>query len=338
MIKQLQNLILIALFLCSASIIAQPSLTASNMNPSAGEMFTYYSSTNTASPGNAGANQTWNLTVLSSTASATSAFVSAASTPSGSSFPLATLSGTTSGSSNYSYFTPGSTGYYNYGQVVNGVVMSYSDPETILSYPFNYNNTNTDGWACTFTNGSQIVRTGSTTITADGYGTLITPAGTYSNVMRVHFVQAYKDSSMGVIIFNYVNDEYMWYQPGIHQVLAYTYTFTINGSTGGNLGGYMATTPTGLNNFSPQIESLSLFPNPSTEAVTLSFNGTEAVMAEIQVCSVTGQKLKSISGIEISPGKNNVKVSTDDLPEGIYFMQIYVDGILSKNERFIVGK
>jgi hypothetical protein len=49
-------------------------------------------------------------------------------------------------------------------------------------------------------------------VTADATGTLITPAGTFSNVIRLHVVTSYRDSAFanpGHIVNNYADDEYV---------------------------------------------------------------------------------------------------------------------------------
>ncbi|MEO6303619.1 MAG: hypothetical protein ABIP51_10630, partial [Bacteroidia bacterium] len=193
--KNLQNLFLAsALIGGSLTALAQPTLTGANINPVIGEMFAIKNSNSSVAPGSAGASQTWNMTGLLVASSGTTTFMSVASTPSGSAFPAANIAGFDG--ANYAYSNNTSASSLNQGAVGNNVVFSYGNPETILTFPTNFNNSGSDAWQCIFTTSSiTFTRSGTTTVTADGYGTITTPANTYNNAMRMHFVQSYTDAA-----------------------------------------------------------------------------------------------------------------------------------------------
>src|SRR5262249_35849058 len=137
-----------------------------------------------------------------------------------------------------------------------------------------YNNTYTDSWAATFVSSSYtFYRTGSTTVTADGYGTLTTPDGTFNNVMRVHFVQTYQDSAYisGPIIITYQNDEYMWYLNGNHYPIAAVYTLSSNASSTTTGGFYMSNVVNSVPE-TTSVLSLSLSPNPANNFVDFNLD------------------------------------------------------------------
>src|SRR5690606_15577654 len=71
----------------------------------------------------------------------------------------------------------------------------YADPEEVMHFPFTYNDTYSDNTLCTSSLGSgvELVRSGTTTVTADAYGTLKTPLGTYPNTLRILTNQVYED-------------------------------------------------------------------------------------------------------------------------------------------------
>jgi len=333
--KHLQKLIAFAFISYSVTAVAQPTLTGANMNPIIGETFAVKYSSSSVAPGSAGANQTWNLTGLTASSNVTATAMSVASTPSGAAFPSANIAffdGT-----NYAYYNNTAVSFLNQGAVGAGVVFSYSNPETMLPYPFNFNNTNTDTWGCTFTNASMtFTRSGTTTVTADGYGTVTTLGGTFTNAMRVHFVQSYMDVS-STFTLNYSNDQYIWYSPGTHYPVAAVYTLTsLSGTTPG--GHYINGTPTGLNSFSPVSSNISLFPNPASGEINVAFNAIASGKADLIIYDITGKQLQTINELAILPGENNLNVNTQDLPAGIYFMGIYVDGAIQKNDRFVITR
>lgn len=332
--KHLQNLFAFAILGSSVTALAQPTLTGANTNPTIGEIFATKNTTIGVTPGSAGASQTWNLSGLGAGTSVTINAVSVASTPSAASFPGANIA--YYDGSAYGYSNNSAAASINHGNTAGGVLFSYSNPETILSFPVNFNNVSTDSWQCTFTNASVTFnRAGTTTITADGYGTVTTPANTYSNCMRLHMVQSYTDASTSFTI-TYVNDEYIWFTPGVHNAVATTYTVTNSFTTPFTGGSYLSSVVTGVNSFAPLAYNISLFPNPASDNINIAFTSEESGKAELKIFDVNGKQLQGLSEVAILPGENRLKVSTNELAAGVYFMSVYMNNQLQKNERFVI--
>jgi hypothetical protein len=315
--------------------VAQPTLTHALNSPAVGDVFNT-NVTNAVSPGSAGASQTWNLSsmVMASTSNYTA--VTAASTPSGSSFPSANVSlydGTS-----YAYYQTSASSWLNRGSVASGVVFSYTNAEVMLNYPFTYGNSAVDTWGCTWSSGSvNFVRYGTSTVTADGYGTVITPAGTFTNVLRVHLVQSYKDSATTFPLnLSYLNDEYLWYRAGTHYPVAATYTIT-TGSGPSSSGFYLSNVVTGINEHENPVAAFHIFPNPADNGVNLNYTSVLSSEGELVVYNVMGQKCIS-DKINISKGANEIKISTEDLAPGTYYVKLQANGIVIRNERFIVNR
>lgn len=340
--KTLLNLVTASLVLIYSISMAQPNLTATGINAVVGESFTLNSYTAVAvSPGSAGASQTWNLTSMSGTPLGLTSIVAASSTTYGSSFTNANIAWNTSGSG-LSYFKTSSTAMQGYGTVTasGSVIMPYSNPEDYLHFPFNYNNTFSDTWATQFLSGGYtFYRTGTTTVTADGYGTLITPTATYTNVMRVHMVQDYRDSTyIGMpYIITYNNDEYVWYKEGTHYQIATIYTLT-SSSGGLYYGGSYVAGSTGIDNSSDFISSSSLFPNPATDKVTIDFTLTENKEVNVQMLNATGQQVIMNQNAKGNRGLNTIQLDVANLSEGIYFAKITLDGNIATTKRFVISK
>lgn len=185
--KKSLHILFFGSLISAVNTVAQPTITATGINPIGGDVITT-TNTNYVGPGSAGINQTWDLSTMTpSGASATFAYANPSSTPYASSFTNSNVSASYGGS--YVYYKTSSAAWQFYGAVTSAT-MSYSNPEDFLHFPFTYTNTYTDSWATTFISGGYtFYRTGTTTVTADGYGTLITPSGTFSNVLRVHFIK-----------------------------------------------------------------------------------------------------------------------------------------------------
>jgi hypothetical protein len=225
--KNLPNLLLATSLLTLSISMAQPTLTATGINPATGNSFVNYN-TNYLSQGAAGANQTWDLSTFTISATNNAQIVASSSTTNGTSFPNSNVCESVTAASYYMYYKTSTTAWQVEGNVTPqgsaSVVMPYSDPEDLLHYPFTYTNNYTDTWAATFTSaGYPYTRNGLDSITADSYGTLKLPTGTYSNVLRVHLIQNYTDNAnIGgtPITITYRNDEYMWYLNGNHYPIA----------------------------------------------------------------------------------------------------------------------
>lgn len=319
--------------LFSTLSLAQPSLMGNNTNPVIGDVFVSKNA-NYVSPGSAGTSQTWNLSSMTSTSTTNYSVVAPGSAPNGSSFPSANVAmydGT-----NASFYSTSTSNYLNYGATAGGVVFSYTNAETMCTYPFNFGNSITDTWGCTFVNASiTFYRYGTSTVTADGQGTCITPAGSFSNVMRLHVRQKYKDSTSSFII-NYDNDQYMWYKPGNHYPIAIVYSFTTTTFSTpqvSTFGAYLNNVVMGVEDIATSYNSLKVFPNPASTELTISVENTVNNDSEFLICNAIGQAVKAVEVTEL--GKS---IDVSDLNSGIYFLQVRHEGVLVRNEKFVITK
>lgn len=320
-----------------ATLAAQPILTASGIMPVVGSTYSMVT-TNYVSEGSAGANQTWNLPFQTAT-SGSNTGVTPGSTPNGASFPQATVAFSSGGASIY---YKGTTAAMQNCGVVNGsgTVMSYSDLEDMLHFPFTYTNTYTDTWSVNYVQASyNYYRWGTTTVTADAYGTLTTPDGTFANVTRVHFYQSYKDSTNIVsmpFVINYENDEYMWYLNGNHNVIAAVFTLTTDASPNPFTGGfYMTNVVAGVNDFSA-LTALSVAPNPATDVANFTVDLNQAKEVNVSIFNYAGQEIgKSITTAGFT-GENKISISVAELPAGSYFAIVSLDGVQVSSQKIVV--
>jgi hypothetical protein len=265
---------------------------------------------------------------MSGTSSGLTTIVTPSSTTHGSQFSNANIAYSTPGSG-VTYIKTSSTAMQYYGAAPESgtVIMSYDNPEDQLRFPFTYNDTYTDSWATEFVSGTTFYRTGTTTVTADGYGTLITPGGTYTNVLRVHFYQSYRDSAfMGVpYIINYTNDEYIWYKDGYHAALAAVY-HTTNSITGDGYGASYPALGSGADENIGILSSLFVFPNPASDILYINFETEKSCQIEITLSDVTGRLTQVSAFADAVQGANNIVLDVSSLSPGIYYMTLTFDG------------
>lgn len=331
----LKNLLL-SLTVAPIGLLAQPTLTATGINQVIGDQITS-NNTQYVSPGSAGANQTWNLSSMSSSGSGTTTIVSPASTPNGSSFSNATIA--MQSGSTYAYYKTSASAWQYYGADNGSTVLAYSDPEDQLHYPFTFNNSFTDTWACTFTNTYTFYRTGSSTVTDDGYGTLTTPDGTFTGVTRVHFVQTYQDSaniSSVPYVITYSNDEYMWYLNGNHYPIAAVYTLTTSAGSPITGGLYLSNVVSGIEEQNG-MSSLTMFPTLASDNINFTYSVDAPSAVTISVYNEAGQLLMEIPQ-EAMVGENNISISVAELPAGNYFATIANGNAIPAVRKFVVSR
>lgn len=332
----LKFLTLISIFL-SSMVNAQPTITSTGVNPSIGESTVFKTDTSiTFTPGSAGANQTWDLTFLQPQINGPSTYVATNTTAAYLNFPSANIATTSAQGDGYFNVTSNAMQYY--GIAAQGIIMSYDDPEDLIHYPFAYNDTYTDTWLTIFSNGGYtFYRSGSTTVTADGYGTLITPTGTYQNVLRVHSVQTYQDSTnIGVpFIINYSSDQYGWYSNGIHCQIANMFNTTASTGASQAGGSYLEST-TGISDQQQAISSLDVSPSPATDNISIDFTMSQPVEVDVTVFNLLGEKMMSVPCNKSN--STSVKFNVTELPDGIYFAKVMSDKNVFASKKFVVAK
>jgi len=318
--------------------VAQPVLNYSDINPVIGNTFNGNVS-NYVAPGSAGANQTWDLTSMASTQAVLISAVTPASTGLASTYPSANLALTYPGSPT-TFYNTNTSAFQFAGQSSAQADIVYSNLEDLLRFPATYNSSYTDAWHASFTsNGYPYSRTGSTTVTYDGYGTLKLPGGIYSNAVRVHFVQTYTDSSyIGGFWFviPYNNDEYIWYLKGNHYPVATSFTLTASGSTIQS-STFLTNIVSGVNENSNAL-SFGLFPNPCADALNIVADATSGHKAEVKVYNSLGEVMETPELDNGIMNDNKFRLDTRKLSQGIYYARILVDGVESSSKQFIVAR
>jgi hypothetical protein len=330
-------LVLLCLFLIIPLFsTAQPTITATGLNPVIGETYNIQNC-NFINPGNAGANQTWNLSAMIGTSVVSTSYVAPSSTPHGSSFPNSNIAWSIP-SSSVSYYNASSSAMQYYGFAAGSLVMSYANPEDVLHYPFTYNNSYSDNWNTVYYNGAYtFYRNGTTNVIADGYGTLITPEGTYNDVLRVHLVQSYQDSAfIGVpYIATYHNDEYRWYKEGTHIQIATVYSLTVVGSGTTSNASYLISN-TAINQPTVSANSTLFYPNPASDHICFNIHLTKNEKIEMVLFNTMSLKMGKIFTWNGVKGENALNMDLNNYPEGVYFAKILVNGTLVSTGRFMI--
>lgn len=205
--------------LFASNLFAQPVLTQTNHFPAAQNLrYTRYKCDTTGiQPGNSGAAMLWDFSQLNLATVFIDAgtYVLPSATQYSSFFPGTNIAEVFSNNQTF-YYADNTDSIALLGYVtVSGANISqlnYTNPFTIMRYPFAYGDAFTDNATRIYSN---INGTVSNQVNADGYGTLILPNGIFDNVLRVHSQIEFADLASTGQFFNLNDDLYEWYD-GIH--------------------------------------------------------------------------------------------------------------------------
>ncbi|MBK7440884.1 MAG: T9SS type A sorting domain-containing protein [Bacteroidetes bacterium] len=309
-------------FLCASAIvlIAQPTIT-SGVNGGVGDEITFMEiQPEGLNSGAVGANVTWDYSDIIPTGFEYGfTIVDAATTPQAASFPGANVAADNGlGSLGYSKIT--ATEFTNYGSYAGDVLTYYDDPEEIFVFPLTFGTTNIDDLHSNFFSGADWERSGTTTMEADGYGTLILPSGTYTDVLRVKVYQDYQDETdLLPTPIEYDFTLYYWFKEGYIGALFEYFELNVGGAfpSETTAAALNAALPVGIN-ASINADKLSVSPNPVTDMVNIELP-VAISNTQVRVYNSLGQLVVNEN---LNPSGNIITLNMQDYTAGIYFVEV----------------
>ncbi len=294
---------LLLFFLCQTSF-AQPVLNSSNINPVLGDQYTIYGAVELADTTQIGINVTWDYTTLSPYDST----VIQANSTVGTNIPGASIrfSDPLFQTSDYFNTNPSSLEFAGLDNFSN--ILIYSDPEKLLRYPFQYNDTLSD-YFFYYKVGNSQYRYGTVYSKADGYGTLKLPTGVFSNALRVKTDFHGKDSSNGIATnISYITVR--WYVPGIHLPVAEAFLYPAAQATPNfkYLGNITTSTTDLFDN-----NNIIIYPNPCQDILNIKYEDLQYKKTEKELYNLVGQLL-------FTTKENEIIVK--EYPKGIYYLKV----------------
>jgi len=320
----MKNILLFSFLSLSTAALAQPVITAADLTPTPGTTQIGDSVIFVDVSGMTGPNQSWDLSDLSPFGpSYNYSWINPNSGPGASNFSGANVAMTVEIVSFYSKIS--SDKYEDVGYYINvdatEVIETFSNPSTRFGLPLSYNASGTDTYASTTSFGGlfDITTSGSTNWNVAGYGTLILPTGTFSNVLLVHVVDSSVDTqSFGgfEISTNVTDDVYFFYKAGYALPLAVFESITTSDmiNTETTQGGLVFSITIDVEDLSNDGE-ISIFPNPTTDMLTVSFDNMQPY--RLDVVSLTGEVVKTIRVNKLQ----NELIDVSDLSNGMYIIR-----------------
>lgn len=323
------------------SVAVNAQLTQANHAFVVGDRYsTVPTSTSGVTPGASGSGSSWDFSTITVSTSPIVNYTATAS--SNITFNPANVS-VSGGANNTSYYLASSSDLKYYGgDITAGAVVvnvKYASPAVFALYPMSLNTTTTS-----ITSGTASVTspfpvsgafTGTCNVIADGTGTLILPAKTFSNVIRVVTTQTIISSSLSTTVNLMAYD---YYSSDISKAPILTInSSTLNSSIGGQS---QQTAITVQNNYQyvgvkeNQKNEIQLTAYPNPASININFSTTSLDATKIIVYDLTG---KMITSDFFEMGK--AKINTSNLSNGLYiYTVINKDNQLLKTDKFNVAK
>ncbi len=114
--------------------------------------------------------------------------------------------------------------------------------------------------------------------------------------------------------------------------------FVCTNHVGMGMKGQITVAASGINENSNVVNSLSIFPVPARETIHLNYSLKENTLIEIDLISLSGQKVASlVNEIQLIGAQQKVLNVPSNLASGVYFIQISANG-LKMEERLISVK
>src|SRR5690554_123846 len=335
----MKYLSIIILLATPFSVFSQPII--SNVIPNIGDQFVLDNREDAPSPGASGANVIWDFSDQSAGESTENSVMLAGDVEGSEDFPDATMAWVVNisdfimasyfGFDNNTFTSFGTKSMFN--GISSGVV--YSDPANNFTYPLEYLNTGDDTYEGAIL-GLGDSLWGSQSYIVDGWGTVITPFGTYPNVLRV--TETSVETIQSTLTVNTTRTKTSWYSPEFPiPVLVirsdYSHAMEILLDSSQTISALVSYTPvsiTGLTERNNQV-AFQVFPNPVSDQITVTFDN-EKPKPVLNIYSSTGKL------VETRSIKSDQKVDVSRLVPGIYIAMLYIDGERYAQTSFSVSR
>lgn len=238
------------------------------------------------------------------------------------------------------YFKNGSSGYRQNGMTFQylqftsfEIPVVFTAGDYVYRFPLNYGNQDTSdaAYAINFPPLPYIGQSIHRENIVDGWGTLVTPYGTFMALRMVSVVQRIDtislDSVTGFSIVRPLEIEYKWLANGIKiPVLEVDAQILFNTEVVTNVvyrDIYNNTLPqVGLNENQQLISASTVYPNPANDNCYVTFALEGAAPVEIELTDISGRVIKSF-GKEMSlPGNNSRLIDLNGIAPGNYLINI----------------
>jgi len=320
----MKNFTLLSAAMVVSSVLANAQTITSSWVPAVGFSQTHnvVNLSGPIGPGSAGQGQTWNFAGATSDSSYTETNYAPVNATGGSNFPLASYGTEVNSTSGTSFYVGSSVALQligNYaGDISGSVIANFDNAMDLMQFPASFSSAFNDPYNANITSPFlNFSINGTNDVLVDGSGSLTTPTGTYSNVLRVKSINNYQYIGLPPLpgtVTSGTTTSYLWVSPDYPGYMLMNYSIDVQGTTSDTTITYSAN-PLGIQNVANQ--TLQISPNPANEFVTVGFpSGTE--LNRVEVLDLSGR----VVAIETVNGKSNrLTISTSTFTNGLYIVR-----------------
>lgn len=306
-------------FVCSLTVPAQPTIPSSQYATQTGS-FQYkikYLQDADANPGLSGANVIWDFSNMPGDTTLTSIVGLCPGENICNEFPEATQYSKTGTGNSYTMYKKNNSSFEVVGSY-NGVDPYYhnANTEKVAVFPITYNQSFTDIYA---SNNATATIKGTVDLLVDGYGTLITPVGTYNDVLRIKRVKT-DTTIIGATISVVRSTTYEWVKTGMPTIagmLKGQILFPVQQVSQAVFSYTPLDNVTALQELDQLGKHMTIYPNPAIgENVQLKI--TDCIVSSLRMLDITGRLLYDE---KISDGQADIfQIPVKNISPGIYMV------------------
>jgi len=326
----LQGFILSLLLAPIISFSQSPVLTNLMISPMVDEVYTHYridSSFITIEDG--GIDQVWDYSNLAFSDNEPWMYVSTEATMHAADFPGSNIASMDENMCMAEFYQTSNNKLSYAGIFMDGLIMFFEDYKEQLHYPFSYGDSFTDDFSTIYNQSAMHHRTGTVTVEADAYGTLMLPWGTLNEVLRIKTIEEMTDTftfNNTLFQYDYYYEIYKFYKPGIREPLMHFIYSSINGGDLLFTGHYINETE--VNAIAENSNGkITIYPNPVRNKLNIETT-TSNPSSHYLITDIDG-KLVWEGKYQFNGQKT---LDVDFLKSGVYFLKII------SGEEFIVKK
>lgn len=319
----------IVCILFSRPMNAQPTITSTDIINGTFQFTEVSFNQGVYNPGNGGANVTWDFSNIQGTVGGFKLLYGTCSSsiPECSFFPTANryavnLDNNGNQSDDKNLFRVTGTQLEAIGARNNttNFTLTYADTPILLKFPTTYLQSFTDTSSYT-TNG--VTTTTNDVITADGYGTVKTPAGTYTNVLRVKKTSTINISMGGSPVSTTQVVTYTWYKNNREEIAGFAVTNILSPVNQASPSRFQYTNNSstlGIRETSV-LRSSTVYPNPSRDG-KIWIDMQQDKIKMLHVYDRVGRLVFEQAGNQISMEKGANLLNLHFLPDDHYILKI----------------
>ncbi|MCD6112422.1 MAG: T9SS type A sorting domain-containing protein [Bacteroidales bacterium] len=213
------------------------------------------------------------------------------------------------------------------GGTLNGIPIPivFTQPDILYHFPLTYNNTDsvTSSFSIDIPSLGYYENVKTHIDTVDGWGTLITPFGTFQTIRiksHIHIHDSTYVDSIGMgIPTDIYQTEYKWLGKNYGEPLL---QITKTGVLPPTVIFIDSVYTIGINENYNNLSSFNIYPNPCDKNLNIKYNLNKPADVKISLFSISGKKIFSTSKKHKNKGINKEKINLSNIKPGNYFLRL----------------